>query len=334
MFKPSHLLLLAAATPLVVLACSSGTSTPTSASSSGSGGAATTTSSATGQGGKGGDSEPFTVGTSTGSNTGAGGGPACVPPDVLITLDRTLTMHKTPDGSEPTDAPAYASSKWFQALAAIKGLVTPKLDQNIRFGLEMWPKDPGMGCLTLTEKVMGLAATNPACEAGDILVNPALGTSAKIDPLLDPTTAHICTSTPTGAALVTASTYLKANKSPDRAQYIMLVTDGADWDQSCPMPDPLVITQGLAKDGIKTFMVGFSATGDVKPGGTGAPFLNNMACAGMTAVGFPGTCVMTPAGYAAKDPTGQTLYLQASDGAALSKAFDGIAAEICCNCVN
>ncbi len=67
----------------------------------------------------------------------------------------------------------------------------------------------------------------------------------------------------------------------------MLVTDGADWDQSCPTPNPLTVVQQLAKDGIKTFMVGFSATGDVKPGGTGAPFLNDMACAGLTAKGFP-----------------------------------------------
>jgi hypothetical protein len=333
MITPSRLVALALFSPFVALACSSGSGTPT-----GSGGAATTTTgtgtatASTGQGGAGG--ELITVATGTGSGTGVGGA-SCVPPDVLIALDRTLTMHKTPDGSEPTDAPAYASSKWFQALAAIKGLVaTPKLDQGLRFGLEMWPKDPGMGCLTLTEKVMGMAATNPACQDGDILVPPALGTGAKITPLLDPTTAHICTSTPTGAALLTGSAYLKANTSPGRGQYIMLVTDGADWDQSCPMPDPLVITQQLAKDGIKTFMVGFSATGDIKPGGTGAPFLNNMACAGLTAKGFPDTCVTTPAGYVAKDPTGQTLYLQASDGAALTTAFNGIAAEICCNCVN
>jgi len=326
MIKPSRLIALVLSSPLVALACSSGTGTPT-----GTGGAATTATAGTGQGSAGGDL--ITVATGTGSGTGVGGA-SCDPPDVLITLDRTLTMRKRPDGSEPTDAPAYASSKWFQALAAIKGLVTPKLDQGIRFGLEMWPKDPGMGCLTLAEKVMGGVATNPACEDGDILVPPALGTTANIAPLLDPTTAHICTSTPTGAALLTAMAYLKANKSPGRGQYIMLVTDGADWDQTCPMPDPLGITQQLAKDGIKTFMVGFSATGDIKPGGTGAPFLNNMACAGLTAKGFPDTCVMTAAGYAAKDPTGQTLYLLASDGSALTTAFNGIATDLCCNCVN
>ncbi len=77
----------------------------------------------------------FTVSVSTGT-----GGASCVPPDVVIALDRTLTMHQTPDGSEPVDAPNYESSKWFQALTAIKGLVTPKLDKGIHFGLEMWPR--------------------------------------------------------------------------------------------------------------------------------------------------------------------------------------------------
>ncbi len=334
MIKPSSVLVLALSSPLAVLACSSGTGTPTGTGTGTGGAAATATASTgTGKGGAGGDIEPITVSTGTGSGTGAGGA-SCDPPDVLIALDRTLTMHKTPDGSTPTDAPAYASSKWSQALTAIKGLVTPKLDQGIRFGLEMWPKDPGMGCVTLAERVMGKTSTNPFCEDGEILVPPGLGTSSKIAPLLDPATAHICISTPTGQALLTASAYLKANKSPGRGQYIMLVTDGADWDQSCPMPDPLEITQQLATDGIKTFILGFSATGEIKPGGTGAPFLNNMACAGLTAKGFPDTCVMTAAGYMAKDPTGQTLYLQASDGAALSTAFDGIATELCCNCVN
>ncbi len=330
MLKLSRLLVLALSSPLVVLACSSTPSSPT-----GSGGADTTTtgvSSSSGKGGAGGSDEPITVGTGTGMGTGSGGA-SCEPPDVIIALDRTLTMHKTPAGGEPTDAPEYATSKWYQALAAIKGLVTPKLDKGIRFGLEMWPKDPG-GCLTLAEKVMGKAATNPNCQDGEILVPPGPGTSGQIAPLLDPTTAHICTSTPTGNALLTASGYLKANKKVGRGQYIMLVTDGADWDQSCPVPDPLGIVQQLAKDGIKTFMVGFSATGDIQPGGTGAPFLNDMACAGLTAKGFPDACVMTAEGYKAKEPMGATLYLQASDGAALTTAFNGIATELCCDCVN
>lgn len=330
MIKPPQLLVLASLSPFVVLACSSDSSSATTGSGgSSTTGAPTTTSSSAqgGAGGEGGGLITVTVGTGT-------GGASCVPPDVIIALDRTLTMHKTPEGGEPIDAPDYATSKWFQALTAIKGLVTPKLDKGIHFGLEMWPKDPGMGCVTLAEKVMAKPATNPTCQEGEILVPPGAGTSAKIAVLLDPETAHLCTSTPTGAGLLTASGYLKANKQAGHEQYIMLITDGADWEQTCPTPDPLATVQQLAKDGIKTFMVGFSATGDIQPGGTGAPFLNDMACGGMTAKGFPDTCEMTPTGYKAKDPKGETLYLQASDGAALTVAFNGIAAQLCCDCVN
>jgi hypothetical protein len=331
MIKPSQLLLLASLSPFAVLACSSDSSSATTTTGNGGSttGAPTTTSSSAqgGAGGEGGGLLTVTVGSST-------GGSACVAPEVIISLDRTLTMHKTPAGGEPVDAPDYATSKWFQALSAIKGLVTPKLDMGIHFGLEMWPKDPGMGCITLAEKVMQAPATNPNCQEGEILVPPGPGTSAKMIPLLDPKTAHLCTSTPTGQGLLTAADYLKANKKPGRDQYIMLVTDGADWEQTCPMPDPVGVLQQLAKDGIKTFMVGFSATGDIQPGGTGAPFLNDMACAGMTAKGFPDSCVMTAEGYKAKDAKGETLYLQASDGAALTTAFNGIAAELCCNCAN
>ncbi|MEP7122593.1 MAG: hypothetical protein ABJE95_16845, partial [Byssovorax sp.] len=123
MIKPSRLLVLALSSPFLSLACSSGGGSPTG---TGSGGAATTgtgmaATAGTGQGGAGG--ELITVATGTGSGTGVGGA-SCDPPDVLIALDRTLTMHKTPEGSEPMDAPAYASSKWYQALTAIKGLVS------------------------------------------------------------------------------------------------------------------------------------------------------------------------------------------------------------------
>ncbi len=68
---------------------------------------------------------------------------------------------------------------------------------------------------------------------------------------------------------------------------MVLVTDGADWDQSCPDPNPLPVVQDIAQSGIKTFMIGFSAEGVIMPGGVGASFLNDMACAGQTAKGFP-----------------------------------------------
>jgi hypothetical protein len=259
----------------------------------------------------------------------------CDPPEILVALDRTMTMHKTPSGDEPVDAPDYQSSKWYQAITGIEKMVAPPRDKSVRFGLELWPRDPGGGaCITLAERVTNSKqATNPSCEFGEILVPPALGTGAAIQNAIDPATTHLCLSTPTGNGLFTATDSLLKSAVPGRDQYVVLVTDGADWDQSCPDPDPLPIVQQLAAAGIRTFVVGFSAEGAIQPGGVGAAFLNNMACAGQTATGFPAPCQEGPGGYVAKDPNGPLLYLQASDGAALDKALGGVADGLCCDCV-
>lgn len=310
---------------------------------SGSGDTGSTGSSGTGGGGTGGGSggvgatggggEGGLIGSGGFGGTGTGGA-SCEPPDMLIALDRTLTMHRMPDGTTPVDGPDYQSSKWWQAITAIEGLVTPELDQSIRFGLELWPKEEA-GCITLAERVLDtVPATNPQCSDGEVLLSPALGASGAIAAALDPATTKICISTPTGAALLSAADHLGQIKKPERDQYILLVTDGADWEQSCPLPDPVGVTQQLAKSGIKTFVLGFSATGDIMTGGVGAAFLNDMACAGMTAKDFATGCMMGAEGYVAVDPAGSTLYLQASDGAALATALDGVAASVCCDCVH
>lgn len=271
-------------------------------------------------------------GSSSGGNAGTGGVNPCEPPDVIIALDRTLTMAQTPSGQLASDAPDYASARFALALEALKGLTSASVEQTVRFGLEMWPKDPG-GCVTLAERLTGSTPTNPDCEEGEILVEPDLGTSAKIASFLDPKTAHVCKSTPTGQGLLTASTYLDAHKVSGRGQYVMLVTDGSDWNVTCPDPAPLAVTQTLAKNGIKTFVVGFSNDGTLNKGGVGAPFLNNMACAGQTATGFPAGCTETADGYVATDPAGESLFLLATDGAGLTSALKGVAGSICCDCL-
>lgn len=282
-----------------------------------------------GSGGQGGD-----LNLDGGSQDGQGGVGSCEPPDVLIMLDRTLTMHKTPSGETPVDAPDYASSKWFQAITAIEQLVAPPLDKTVRFGLELWPKDSG-GCLTLPERVEDTKqASNVWCEEGEVVVPPALDNGPAIQAALDPKTTTLCQSTPTGSALLSGLDHLKMNGKPGRPQYVVLVTDGADWDQSCPDPNPLKVVQQMADEGVKTFVVGFSAEGAVQPGGVGAPFLNNMACAGHTAAGFPDACTMTPDGWVAANPDGPALFLQATDSGTLTKALQGVAAELCCDCGN
>lgn len=328
MIRPARLALalpITAAAFCAAASCSSGDATSTSASTTtGSGGAAASSSTSSGDGG---------LLLDGGGQGGQGGGsPGCQPPDVLITLDRTLTMHKTPSGGTPVDAPDYPSSKWFQAITAIDQLVAPPLDNTIRFGLELWPKE-AEGCITLAERVENTKqATNMFCEAGEIVVPPALATGTAIQAALDPATTKICISTPTGSALLTGLDHLKSIAAPGRPQFVALVTDGADWDQSCPDPNPLSIVQQMATDGVKTFIVGFSAEGEVQPGGVGAAFLNDMACAGQTAKGFPAPCAQMGAGYVAVDPGGPALYLQAGNGGELSAALKGVATEVCCDC--
>jgi hypothetical protein len=316
---------------LAVIAAAAASCSGGDANSAGSG-AGTTSSSGSGPGSGGAGGDLFLDG---GNPDGQGGGAgACDPPDVLILLDRTLTMHKTPEGGTPADGPDYASSKWAQAIAAIEKLVAPPLDKTLRFGLELWPKEAD-GCITLAERVENtVQATNPTCEAGEVVVPTGLSNGPAIQAALDPKATKICLSTPTGSALLTGLESLKANAASGRPQYVVLVTDGADWDQSCPTPDPLKTVQDMALAGVKTFVVGFSAEGAVQPGGVGAPFLNNMACAGHTAAGFPAACSQTPDGWVAKDPNGPALFLQASDSTALTAKLQGVAAELCCDCDN
>lgn len=268
---------------------------------------------------------------------GDGGAVACIPPDVLIALDRTLTMHRKADGTAPLDTDAgRATSKWSMAINGIEQLTAAPLDQGIRFGLELWPKQSA-GCITLSERLNNMGATNPNCENGEIVVPPGLGAGAAISSLLDPETTKICTSTPTGAALLTARAYLDANRGTGRQQFVALVTDGADWDFSCPNPNPLGIVDQLTDAGISTIIVGFSAESSLQ-NGVGGAFLNDMACAGGTAKGFPAPCTKNANGvYRATDPdagAGNSLFYAATNTAELVGALRAFAKTVCCNCIN
>ncbi|UQA58622.1 vWA domain-containing protein [Polyangium aurulentum] len=318
-----HALSAALAIPLFTLGLVASCSGSGGTGGSAGGGASTSTGSASGGGGQGGTFD-----------TDGGSGEVCEPPDVLVLLDRTLTMHKTPEGNTPADGPDYKTSKWYQAITAVEALAAPPLDKGVRFGLALWPRDPGGGqCITLAERVLDTKqATNPACESAEIVVPPAVGSGAAIKEYLDPATTRLCTTTPTGNAMSSAIDYLKTIAVPGREQYIVLVTDGADWDQSCPDPNPMPIVQAAAAAGIKTYVVGFSASGDIQPGGVGGEFLNNMACAGQTAKGFPAPCAESAGGWAATDPKGAPLYLKAGNAVELGLALKAIGGKLCCDC--
>jgi hypothetical protein len=268
--------------------------------------------------------------TTTDDPTETTGGVDCLPPDALIVFDRSQTMGDTPAGLKPIDAPNYASSKWAQAIGVVETLVAPPLDSTIRFGLELWPRDPGGdACVTLAAYAGGSMASNPLCEVGEIVLESAADNGPEIVAALDPLTTTLCQSTPTGTALYTARDQFTATKEPGRDQYAILITDGADWELTCPDPSPLTAVQDLVKDGVKTYVVGFSAEAD--PGAVG--FLNDLACAGQTAINFPGPCQETADGWVALDPiSGVPLYLQADNKVQLNSALTAVAGELCCGC--
>jgi hypothetical protein len=253
------------------------------------------------------------------------GGPTCEPPDMLIVLDRTMSMHRRPDGTRPPDTTqGHQESKWYLAITALE-TVTAAYDERLRFGLELFPRDPGGGvCVTLSERINGTTATNPTCQEGEVPVMPAVGTSGAIDNALDPETTLLCTSTPIGAGLDTALTTLQSITDPIRDQYVLLVTDGRD---TCNNPDPPERACALAQAGINTYVVGFDGSGS----GIDPVMLNNMACAGMTAPDHAQNCVQSGGCYAAVDPSsGPTLYLAASDGAELNAHLDDVSSEVGC----
>ncbi len=251
------------------------------------------------------------------------GGLDCEPPDMLIVLDRTMSMHRQPNG-DPAPESDHTLSKWYLAIDALE-TVTLSFQARLRFGLELFPRDPGGNvCVTLAERIAGTTATNTQCEEGEILVSPDVNTAAAIDAALDPETTRLCRSTPIGAGLQTALDGLAALQNPIRDQYAMIVTDGQD---TCSTPDPVTKVQELAAAGVNTYVLGFDASGT----GVDPEMLNNMACAGMTAPSHSTNCTQQGSGWVAVDPTnGPQLYLSASDGAELTTQIGNVAAAVGC----
>jgi len=279
-----------------------------------------------GDGSGGGDDDD---GTGDGSGDGSAdtdGGADCVAPDVLILLDRTQSMHRRPDGTVPT-LDTLDESKWSIAIAAVESL-TGALDGTIRFGLALFPRDPGGDvCVTLAERVSGTEATNPDCQAGEIVTEPADATGAAIAGALDPDTTLLCNTTPIGAGLETAGEELARVREPDREQFVLFVGDGQDTCNDAAVIDA---AQALARDGVRTYVVSFDGSSDGIDGAT----LNDMACAGRTAAGFPAPCTADASGdYVAANPAGPALYLQAENAAELDDVLENISTALCCGCV-
>jgi hypothetical protein len=255
---------------------------------------------------------------------------------MLIVLDHTDSMSDTPNGSAPPNTPAgHALTKWYLATQAVKAVVAPPLDQKVAYGLELFPLDPkvvtdagGTGsCETLTALLGGTASTNTQCQPGEIPIAPAPGTGAAITSLLDPETLRLCVSTPIALALGTAKGELAAIAKPSVGQYVLLVTDGGETCKG----DVVSAAQQLAAAGVKTFVVGFGAA-DAGSAGVNKKLLDQVACAGLTATGFPAPCTQTPTGYTATSTSGPPLFYVAEDGASLQAALQSITSKVCCGC--
>lgn len=264
----------------------------------------------------------------------------CEPPDVLVLLDRTMTMHFRPDGSETPAAEntptGRQKTKFGIAIAALRGLFAA-YDTQVRFGLELWPRERD-GCISVETRInqaYGAPAgtRNPDCEKGEIKSAPGLGNGAGTAALLDVESTPLCFTTPLGPALDAASAYLSTIKATKRAQYMVVVTDGTDYDLTCPSPmytDPLSKLASLADGGIKTFVIGFGA--DPSASGVDPVKMNKLACAAQTAKDFATSCVKNASGvYEPADMSGtKHLYYEATDKVSLDGALGGIAASLGC----
>lgn len=237
------------------------------------------------------------------ASTPDGGADACDPPDMLIVLDRSDSMKLSPDGGDA------GPSKWDLAQTAVDKITAPPIDTTLRFGLELLPDQ------SLKKGDAG------SCGSGLLETTLGLSNGAAIASTLS--TTDLLSGTPIGGALGVAETTLAGIHQASRAQYVILVTDG---NETCDTEPALPVVQGLANDGVTTYVVGFGGKAD-------GALLNDLACAGHTATDFTTSCTLNGAGYVANVPKSTHVFFDAADGPALKAALDSIAGGVCCGCI-
>jgi hypothetical protein len=233
-------------------------------------------------------------------------GPVCWAPEVIIAIDRTLSMRTAVNGV----------TKWEMARQAITAIVD-KFTDTINFGLEFFPKTVE-GCYTIAEIEAGSKVVNVNCLEGEIVVPPAYDTDELINSTME--SAKLCRSSPIKTALLSARDFFVAHPPTPvtRKQFVILLTDGKE---TCEKATLSCGAQELLAAGVKTFVVGFG--GAVNP-----DYLNHLVCAGGTAPD-PNACLIGSTSgcteaYLGIDP----LYLTAEDGDQLLLKLDEIAAKL------
>lgn len=186
------------------------------------------------------------------STTGCGGEfyqAEAVPPNVLITLDRSGSMHDWIDGG----------TKWNVAKAAINDLTALYGDQ-VYFGLSLFP-GYNQSC-----------NSGASCGPGAVFIAPAPDTAAQIQNFL--AGASTCSYGTPIAEHVNSLIDYTGLEDLSRANYVLLVTDGI---ATCADPVPPVDALRQQVPEVKTFVVGFGS-------GVDPAQLNDMADAGGTAL--------------------------------------------------
>jgi len=175
-----------------------------------------------------------------------------VAPDVLIVLDRSSSMR------------TEGVNRWDPSVSGLTS-ITAKLESQIRFGLMAFP-GPGNAS----------GGGGERCAAGELDVPIELDNAAEIAEKL--TGYQLVNSTPTATTLEAAHDVLNARTPPADmgvagTPYVVLVTDGAPnctngrdfapggFDQPALQASVAAIT-AMAKDGIKTFVLGYDANSD------------------------------------------------------------------------
>lgn len=199
-----------------------------------------------------------------------------VTPDMLIVLDRSGSMQQ--------------EGRWTPSQNAVKS-ITAALDEKVRFGLMMFPKDNGIpNCIPLLDPNCPLPTPGGACEAGDIDVPVDAITAPAIATAVDGATSN--GGTPTGPSLENAlAQFANGPAAPDTIptpQFVLLVTDG---QPTCPSGNGNAVNQAdidqannaidaLAAADVPTYVIGYDTQNDAElaavldefalRGGTGA----------------------------------------------------------------
>lgn len=219
-----------------------------------------------------------------------------IPPDMLVVFDRSCSMRRFYNSSEPVfgTGPADPNTRWAMAHGALEAVMAT-YENLIRFGLMVFPR-PYFGC-----------GDNPEVNVMPDIVNKAavLASLDQNHPFDVCLTDAQPKETPTGAALTSV---LNASifKPTERDAYVLLMTDGmASCGETATSLGQLV--QGIAAKGAKTGVVGF---GDVDAAQS-VQMLDAMGQAGGLKAGGP------PWYWLAQNPA----ELQAAIGAIVSKVI-------------